>query len=227
MKDDSTRKGSNHPARGRAHAPVDGVIHKENPAISGELMPVPVGERALSPEVGRPINRQFIRENGLEMTYEGDRGFIRDIDFARSVLGLAKPRNIRERIRAMLKKGDLRPDQVISIVDDEVEVFYLDNIASASLAFRSSKIDPEEIYRRMVATQQAFVVSEQRSSHISIEKALSGYDRVVSFLDRKDVSRAAKLAKMPLLEKYAHAAGIHLTDISDLLGPEQSRLEGV
>lgn len=62
---------------------------------------------------------------------------------------------------------------------------------------------------------------------IPAKDAMSGCDRIISFMARKDVLRAAKLAKLPLLEKYARSAGIAMPDVSELIGPETPRLPGV
>lgn len=62
---------------------------------------------------------------------------------------------------------------------------------------------------------------------IPAKDAMSGCDRIISFMARKDAPRAAKVAKLPLLEKYARSAGIDMPDVSELLGPVQPRLEGV
>lgn len=62
---------------------------------------------------------------------------------------------------------------------------------------------------------------------IPAKDAMTGCDRIISFMARKDVPRAAKVAKLPLLEKYARSAGIPMPDVSDLIGPDQPRLEGV
>ncbi len=227
MSNDSTRNKKRTPARSRADAPGNHNQSLETGLVTGDFIPADSTSRALTPEVGRVDDRQFVRENGLEMTYSGDRGFVRDVDLARSVIGLAKPRNIRERIKAMLANGDIRQDQVIALIDDDAIVYYVDRQAATTLAFRSSKTDPEEIARRMFGVQSAFDSASGLVAPMPLEKAISGYQRTISFLIKKDAPRAGKLAMVPVLEKYARAAGLPMPDVSELIGPDQPRLEGM
>lgn len=71
------------------------------------------------------------------------------------------------------------------------------------------------------------IVAKPGLDLIPAKDAMSGCDRIISFMARKEVPRAAKIAKLPLLEKYARFAGIPTPDVSELIGPDQPRLEGV
>lgn len=71
------------------------------------------------------------------------------------------------------------------------------------------------------------VVAKPGLDLIPAKDAMSGCDRIISFMARKEVPREAKVAKLPLLEKYARFAGIPTPDVSRLIGPDQPRLEGV
>lgn len=223
MTNDSTRKPKRTPAIDPAQAPsFDG----DSLVSPGRSAVIPAIDPALAPVSRRVEEMSFVRKDGIEMTFSGGKWFMRDIDLGRTI-GLSRPRYIRERIRSMIERGDINEMQVIAVSDDGNTVFFIDQETATSLAFRSNVAGAEAIAKRMMRVNVMYQGKDDSEGSIPIEKALNGYHRMISFISKKETLRAAKLASLPVLEKYARAAGLPTPDVSELIGPDQPRLMGV
>lgn len=221
MSNDSTRKQKRTPAPDGAHArpEVTNAADISNNSASETQFPAIYGAHA------RHVSRLVLDRNGeIESTEVDNKRYFRDTDLGR-VLSFSRPRDIRKPIQRMIESGDVSEDQFI-LVDDEDsgQVFYLDNMASMKLAVRTKSVT-EAMIMKMIATVSN--VPAKAESSISSEKAVGGYQRTIAFLSKKDTPRAGKLAMVPVLEKYARAAGLPMPDVSELIGPDQPRLTGV
>lgn len=163
------------------------------------------------------------RDGDMETIVVDNRTFYRDVAIGRLV-GLARPRDIRRRFASMIEDGKIAEHQYIILEDDDAgKVYYVDRETAIRAAFRSNTGNAETVVMQMVGA-----VSNQaiNSAAISLKDALAGYDRTISFMAGK-APRMAKIAKLPLLEMYARSAGLPIPDVSELIGPDQPRLDGV
>lgn len=222
MGNDSTRNPKSTPAADEAQALPEGGNSESEGQETGALVPIfPVSEaRTLRLQrlcIERVAGNETIVVDGIR--------FHRDIDLGKS-LKFSRPRNIRATIKKAIERGEIVEDQYIVIDDDEGgQVFYLDKTAAMKLVVKTKGINEEMI---MAALSMVSTPVEKVGASMSEEKALNGYTRMIAFMSKKDTPRAAKLASLPALEKYARAAGLHIPDVSDLVGPaDQPRLPGV
>ncbi len=221
MSNDSMRKSKSTPAPQGAHPLLGGDYSTENSLESGELLPVPcgVGAHALLAE-----RLTIDRISGTESICLDNERFHRDTDLAKA-LRYERPRNVRKLIVKMIQEGQITDDQYIVIDDDDGgRIFYLSKNAAIALTVRSKSVTAEMMMSMMTVISAH--PSRQMPS-ISDEKAASGYRSTIAFLSKKDTPRAGKLAMVPVLEKYARAAGLPMPDVSELIGPDQPRLAGV
>ena len=221
MSNDSTLNTKSTPATDGAHARQKVTNDAEIPNRSALAARFPTHYGAHARHVARLV---LDRNGDIESTEVDNKRYFRDTDLGR-VLNFSRPRDIRKPIQRMIESGDIPEDQFI-LVDDEDsgQVFYLDNMAAMKLAVRTKSVTEAMIMKMIATVSNATTKAE---SSISSEKAISGYHRTVSFLSKKDMPRAGKLAMVPVLEKYARAAGLPIPDVSDLIGPDQPRLDGV
>ncbi|MFH2082072.1 MAG: hypothetical protein ABIK08_11375 [Pseudomonadota bacterium] len=224
QKNDSTRKPTKTPAADPAQAPSSAVKRLSKTVEtdkSGQFNPA---KTALAPAYGRVEDMIFNRVNGVEITYEGSKAFFRDTDIGR-VIGLSRPRTIRERIKPMIESGDIRTDQVIVVMEDGITTYYLDSAAAFRLAFRSNVGDAEVIAMRMMRVA-ALSKWEPESDPISIEKALAAIARTLGQIE-KAKNAAVISGLVSVLERYCRMAGVPMPERSLLLAAEQPRLPGV
>ncbi len=250
MSNDSTRKPKRSPARARAlppdtpasveagalrdgeylpKHPATDVAHARHSALKNGFSDEP--QRGGSPEqptdvaLARHVSRVAIyREGDVEYMLVNGKRLYRDT-YVAALLGLSRPRDIRKTIERVIKRGDIAPNQYMAITDDDITVYYVDSESSVLLAFNSNAGDKKSMVMRVLGCIRG--VEETEKQIMSMKDALAGYDKTISYIARKDVPRAAKLAKIPLLECYARAAGQPVPDVSELLGPDQPRLDGV
>lgn len=199
------------------------LTEKEDETTGNNL--VPVTQNTLNCAQARASARLTIHRDGdMETIVIDNQTFYRDVGIGR-LCGLARPRDIRRRFAAMIEQGKLAEHQYILLDDDDGgNIYYVDKETALRAAFRSNTGDAESVVMRMVG---AVSKSGEVATRISLKDALSGCDRIISFLAKKDTPRAAKIAKLPLLERFCREAGISMPDVSELLGPETQRLPGV
>lgn len=173
----------------------------------------------------RHVSRVAIfREGDVEYMIVNGKRLYRDT-YIGAQLGLSRPRDIRKTIERVIKRGGIAPNQYMAITEDDVTVYYVDSESSVLLAFNSSAGDKKTMVMNVLGRIRG--VEESDRPGMSMKDALAGYDKVTSYIARKDVPRAAKITKLPLLERFCREAGISMPDVSELLGPDQPRLEGV
>jgi hypothetical protein len=224
QKNHSTRKSAATP-RPQAGAPARNTGKtKPETSKSGEFLPANAQTRALPPACGREEDRVFHRVNGVEMTQDGSRTFFRDTDIAK-VIGLAKPRNIKERIKLMIESGDIHAEQVVVVMEEGVVTYYLDSAAAFRLAFRSNVGDAEAVAMRMMRVA-ALSKWEPETEPISTEKALAAIARTLGQIE-KSKNPAVTSGLVSVLERYCRMAGVPMPDRALLIGADQQRLPGV
>jgi hypothetical protein len=168
----------------------------------------------------------FVRKDGIEMTYQDGRWLVRDTDLGRAI-GLSRPRAIRERIKAMLEKGEITAGQITVVIDDGLVVYYVDQETATSLAFRSNVAGAEVIAKRMLRVNSHFVGRSDAVDAVPVVVAMTGYQRTLAFIGRTSVPAELRRAALPLLEKYARSAGLPVPDVGALESLDQPRLPGV
>lgn len=220
MANDSTHEEKVTPATDGAHARQTPLNDSKNGVNSAANSQFP----ALNGAHARHVARLSIDRNGeIEWTVVDNKKFFRDTNLGR-ILKFARPRDVRKPIMRMIERGEISEDQFI-LVDDEDggQVVYLDNAAAMKLAVRTKSVTEDTIMQMLAAVSS---VDDAKAS-MTEDRALVGYNRTLAFICKKDTQRSAKLASLPVLEKYARAAGIQTPDLSELIGPDQPPLPGV
>ena len=209
------------PASAEAHALPEGVNSDAEGQENGLMVPFYPATEAHALRLQRLC---IDRICGVESIVVDGVRFFRDIDLGKN-LQFSRPRNIRATIKKAIERGEITDAQFIVIDDDDGgQVFYLDKEAGIKLTVGTKGIT-EEMIMAMLSMVSAPV--EKVGASISEEKSLNGYHRTIAVMSKKDTPRAAKLALLPVLEKYARSAGLPIPDVSELIGPAQPRLEGV
>lgn len=175
--------------------------------------------------LARHVSRVAIyREGDVEYMIVNGKRLYRDT-YIGAQLGLSRPRDIRKTVERVIKRGDIAPNQYMAITEDDVTVYYVDSESSVLLAFNSNAGDKKTMVMKVLGRIRG--VEEADRPGMSMKDALAGYDKATSYIARKEAPRAAKIAKLPLLERFCREAGIAMPDVSELLGPETPRLPGV
>lgn len=209
------------PASAEADALREGDFLPSNSDNSPNSMVVVGGLEARA----LPLKRMTIdRIDGEESILIDKTRYHKDLGIGK-IAGFSRPRNIRATIKKLMKSGDINQANVICLDDDDGnQVYYLDQSAGMELLVNVRGINKQMI---MAMLGKYGAAQEPIPQAISQKDALYGYDRITTFIARKDIPHAAKLMKLPLLDCYCRAAGIPIPDVSKLLGPDQPRLEGV
>lgn len=164
------------------------------------------------------------RVDGEESILIDNTRYYKDLRIGK-IAGFSRPRNIRATIKKMMKDGEIVDGSLICLDDDDGnQIYYLDQRAGMKVI-----VGVRGVNEQMIMSMLGMYGSNQdpKPAAMSLKDALSGYDRTINFMASKTAPRAAKVAKLPQLEIFARSAGIAIPDISELLGPDQPRLEGV
>lgn len=247
MSNDSTRKSKRTPATDPALTPVTPASAEAAALQDGELIPAqgcaPERNKGVIQAVSESSELRFVpknmpnvaqarnlaryviyREGEMEYIIANGKRLYLDSFIAKEI-GLSRPRDLRRTIARSIERGDIARDQYIEMTDDEVTRYYVDSEASVFLAFNSTSGDKRLMVMRVVGRIRS--IEEVDKASISQKDALVGYERTINFMAKKDAPRAAKMAKVPLLDLYCRVASLPMPDISDLIGPDQPRLDGV
>lgn len=239
MGNDSTRKPESTPAPDGAQALLKGEYLPNTPAtdvaearhsgvkiaVSDVTQPIDSSNSTTDVALARHRSRVIIyREDGVEYLVIDGKRLYRDLYLGRQ-MELSRPRDLRKTIARLIKRGDITSDQFLLMDDDEVSSYYVDADAAMSLAFNSNAGDTKSRVMRLVSSIRG--IEEADTPAMSLKDALSGFDRIITFMASKSAPRAAKLAKLPLLGCYARAAGLLVPDVSEMIGAEIPRLPGV
>lgn len=173
----------------------------------------------------RHLSRYMIyREGEVEYIIANGKRLYLDTYIAKEI-GVTRPRDLRKTIARAIERGDIESHQYMEITDYDATRYYVDSEASVLLAFNSNAGDKKNMVMRVVGRIRS--IEEVDKASISQKDALTGYERTINFMAKKDTPRAAKVAKLPLLDLYCRVASLPMPDVSELIGPDQPRLDGV
>lgn len=219
------------PAGKPALAPTIPVEEGIDGAKNGELIPADAGKSALAPASRRGDEVLFVRKDGIEMACISGKWLMRDIDLGK-LIGLSRLRHIRDRIKSMANPGPGKPSeikdgQLLTVVDDDITIYYVDSQLANTLAFRSNVGNAEVIATRMMRVAELFARTSLDNSAAE-EKALAAYERAVVMWDRAKTPEA-KAALAPAVLRRARVAGVDLPRLAPQSAEknDQPRLPGV
>lgn len=222
MGNDSTHKEKSTPAPSVAEARHEGG---SSPSDAQQTNLPAVKSNGYVADARPGARLHLYREGGIESTGVDNKQFYRDVDLGK-MFGLSRPRDLRKTIVRMIERGDIGEEQYILLDDDDAQIYYVDRSAAMRLAFRSNAGDSETLVMRVLSTIP--VANEAAADAIPRKEAMTGYQRTLAFISKKDTPRESKVASVPLLERYARAAGLPIPDVAALVGPsDQPRLPGV
>lgn len=149
------------------------------------------------------MDKQILTVQGTEVVcfHGGEDGFIRDMQLAR-MIGLAKPRNLRERIKAMLESGALKPEWVTIEADEDSgnPVYYLGRNAALKIITRSETPIADEIANQIIDVFISFHDGKL------VEKTRDR-DRFLEVLVR-EAGKGNPVAVETLISQYGYPASI-------------------
>lgn len=161
------------------------------------------------------MDKQILTVQGTEVVcfHGGEDGYIRDMQLAR-MIGLAKPRNLRERIKTMLESGALKAEWV-TVEEDEDSgnpIYYLGRNAALKIITRSETPIADEIANQIIEVFIAFhdgklvektrerdhflemlIRESGKGNPVAVETLVSRYNYPVSI--RAEVAKAVSYRK--------------------------------
>lgn len=197
------------PASNPALAPTMPVGEGVDGVKTGELITAEADKSALAPACRRGDEVLFVRKDGIEMACIDGKWLMRDIDLGK-LIGLSRPRHIRDRIKSMVnpgsgKQSEIKDGQLLTVIDDDITIYYVDSSLANTLAFRSNIGNAEAIAMRMMRVTELFARTS-RDNSAAEEKALAAYERAVAMWDKAKTAEA-KAALVPAITRRASAAG--------------------